>query len=784
MGFQLSSTATIDRCHFSQPHLAAKHTTPHSGLVAQNCEIPDKPRHGLKPRHNGFRLQDASQSIGDNACDFASPIVSITQGNGSRKAGKGQRVNVDLGLKLFGAQDAQRRCDCPTSSGSYQPENRLIAVKFHAAKRLQFQPCQMRSDLAPHQLAAIIMQKRKLAELCKIARCPCQKASGHGQNKRVAQQWRLVNAIGQVKRLGIDAYINTSASDFFDDQMAGRGLQRQITLRQHTGKSNGQLRRNIRIKIVDNSKAQASKAGHILQGHCRPTLAQLCQGILHVHQISPPCARKGKRPMPVIDQTLAKRHFQLFQLLRSCGSAETQVFGSVLQTAGTGDFFEHLEGAQGKCFAKNLRQDNHFWLEEVSGQYASNNRGILIMTDVFRKSFTQQEPISELAIARATEVMRSGRLHRYNVAAGEIGPVAEFERAFADWLDVPFALALSSGGQALQIALRAAGVTPGDRVLTNGFTLAPVPGAIAAVGARPLLVETNENLRPDLDDLETKAATSHARVLMLSNMRGHLPDMEAIADICVRHNMILMEDCAHTMGAKWKGKQSGTFGIAGCFSTQTYKHMNSGEGGILTSDDPAFMARATILSGSYMLYARHGAGPEEQFFKDARYDMPNCSARMDAVRAVLLLDQIGTLPDRIARWNLRYQAVESGLSHVKGISLPRRPNEESYVGSSIQFLVPQSWRADNCTRFTDAVAARGVDLKWFGAREPKAFTSRYDSWRYAAPDPLPATDAVLARLFDMRLPLTFEVSDCVQIASILADEFRRENQPSNLTGQE
>lgn len=404
------------------------------------------------------------------------------------------------------------------------------------------------------------------------------------------------------------------------------------------------------------------------------------------------------------------------------------------------------------------------------------------MTDVFRKSFTQQEPISEAAISRAADLMRTGRLHRYNVAPGEIGPVAEFERAFANWLGVPFALALASGGQALQIALRAAGVKPGDRVLTNGFTLAPVPGAIAAVGARPLLVETNENLRPDLVDLETKAAASKARVLLLSNMRGHLPDMEAVQAICARHGLLLIEDCAHTMGAAWKGKQSGTFGIAGCFSTQTYKHMNSGEGGILTSDDPVFMARATVLSGSYMLYARHGAGPDVKYFKDLRYDMPNCSARMDALRATLLLDQIGSLPDRIVRWNDRYRVVENRLAAVAGLSLPQRPNEESYVGSSIQFLVPAAWDEKNCTQFTAATAARGVEVKWFGAAEPKAFTSRYDSWRYAQPDRLPATDAVLARLFDMRLPLTFDLADCALISEILAEQFSIENRKSSHAG--
>ena len=398
------------------------------------------------------------------------------------------------------------------------------------------------------------------------------------------------------------------------------------------------------------------------------------------------------------------------------------------------------------------------------------------MTGVFGKSFTQQEPISEHAISMAADVMRSGRLHRYNVANGEIGPVAEFEAAFARWLGVPFALAVTSGGQALQIALRAAGVKPGDRVLTNSFTLAPVPGAIAAVGAQPLLVETDENLRPDLNDLEAKAATGQARVLLLSNMRGHLPDMEAVQDIAARYDLLLMEDCAHTMGATWKSKQSGTFGIAGCFSTQTYKHMNSGEGGILTSDDPAFIARAIILSGSYMLFARHGAGPAAEYFADARYDMPNCSARMDAVRATLLLDQIRSLPDRIDRWNQRYRAVENGLSHVAGLTLPRRPNEEGYVGSSIQFLVPRNWKPLNCSRFVDAAASQGVEIKWFGAAEPKGFTSRYDSWHYAKPEPLPKTDAVLARLFDMRLPLTFDIADCAQIAAILADEFIRECQ--------
>lgn len=94
----------------------------------------------------------------------------------------------------------------------------------------------------------------------------------------------------------------------------------------------------------------------------------------------------------------------------------------------------------------------------------------------FTRSFTQQEPIPEDAIAAAVEVMQTGRLHRYNTAPGEESQAAALEREVAAWQGSRFALACASGGAALRIALRAAGIGLGDTVLTNGFTLAPVPG--------------------------------------------------------------------------------------------------------------------------------------------------------------------------------------------------------------------------------------------------------------------------------------------------------------------
>lgn len=387
---------------------------------------------------------------------------------------------------------------------------------------------------------------------------------------------------------------------------------------------------------------------------------------------------------------------------------------------------------------------------------------------VFTKPFTQQEPIPEEAIAKAVEVMRHGRLHRYNTLEGEVAEAALLEDEFATYLGVPYCLACASGGYAMHVALRSAGVEHGAPVLTNAYTLSPVPGSIDNAGGRAVLVEITDDYTIDLADLERKAEASGAKFLLLSHMRGHIADMDAIAEICQRRGIALIEDCAHTMGACWKGRKSGTFGIAACFSTQTYKHMNSGEGGFLTTVDPALMARAVIFSGSYMLYSRHVAAPDEEEFLEARLDTPNYSGRMDNLRAAILRPQLRTLNEKCRRWNELYRTLEEGLRRVPGITLPVRSPDEDYVGSSIQFSL-NGLSEEELQSVLRGCAERGVELKWFGAAEPKGFTSRYDSWRYLAPQQdLPQTRRVLTHLCDMRVPLTFDEEDCRQIVKVIA----------------
>ncbi len=140
-----------------------------------------------------------------------------------------------------------------------------------------------------------------------------------------------------------------------------------------------------------------------------------------------------------------------------------------------------------------------------------------------------------------------------------------------------------------------------------------------------------------------------------------------------------------TMGARWKGIISGNFGDVACFSTQTYKHINSGEGGFLTTNNPELAARAVVGSGSYMLYGTHGVIPPEDVFRQVRLDSPNCSARLDNLRAALLRGQLPVIDENIHRWNVRYRILEEGLRSASAIDIVERKQHEEFVGSSIQF---------------------------------------------------------------------------------------------------
>jgi dTDP-4-amino-4,6-dideoxygalactose transaminase len=382
---------------------------------------------------------------------------------------------------------------------------------------------------------------------------------------------------------------------------------------------------------------------------------------------------------------------------------------------------------------------------------------------------TAQEPIPPAGVQAALAVMASGKLHRYGETGARPGEVSLLEAQFARALGRRYCVALNSCGSAMFVALKALGVQPGEPVLCNAFTLAPVPGAIAHAGAQPLLVDCTASYTIDLDDLERKAAASGARVLLLSHMRGHVADMDRVSDLCRRLRLTLVEDCAHTMGAGWGDRPTGSFGVAGCFSLQSYKHANAGEGGLLVTDDDDLAAQAILLSGSYQLYGAHLLRPDDAVMARWAPVTPNCSLRMSNLAAAVARPQLDdALRERGARWNQRYHWLVQALAGVPHLTVPARDPRERFIASSIQFSLDLPAQA--IARFLAAAAQRGVHVKWFGAPQPVGFTSVWHHWRYLTlPQHLPNAERVLAGLCDMRLPLTLTEADCQRIAAHLRD---------------
>jgi dTDP-4-amino-4,6-dideoxygalactose transaminase len=378
-------------------------------------------------------------------------------------------------------------------------------------------------------------------------------------------------------------------------------------------------------------------------------------------------------------------------------------------------------------------------------------------------------PIPESAIEQAVALMRTGRLHRYGEYQGSEPHVALFEQEYAAYLGSRFAVGVNSGGCAIFLGLKVAGVEPGDKVLVNGFNLAPVPGAIHHAGADAVLVEVNTDYRINLEDLQSKAEESGAKALLLTHMRGHIADMEELVSICKRYNLVLIEDCAHTMGAKWNNTFTGRFGAVGCFSTQTFKHINSGEGGILVTDDEEIAAKAILYSGSYMLYGQHLSAPPQQVFDRLKPHIPNFSMRMSNLVACILRPQLEQMEQRGARWNKLYSALESRLNRLEGICVPARETKEQFVASSIQFHV-DGLDHRQLGEFVGRCTSRGVAIKWFGREHAMGYTSQYHHWEYLQPQELPGTREMLATTCDMRIPLSLTEHHCDVIAEIIGQE--------------
>lgn len=383
------------------------------------------------------------------------------------------------------------------------------------------------------------------------------------------------------------------------------------------------------------------------------------------------------------------------------------------------------------------------------------------------KNIKQADPIPTEGIDEAVELMKAGTLYRYNVKSKEESVVSLCEKEIGEYTGHKYVVSLNSCGSALFLALKAAGVQPGDKVLTNAFTFTAVPSAIEHSGGTAVYVETERGLRIDADDLEAKMESSGAKYLMVSHMRGKIADMDRIKAMCEKHGVYLIEDAAHSLGVFWNGKHTGHHGNIACISSQSYKMLNSGEGGFLVTNDPAVAAKVAVYAGAYeALHEKHITVPSAEHFEGLSAELPNYSMRMDAVRAAMIRPQIKTVNSRRDKYNERYYKLKGRLEKLKGVSVPEQYEQVTIVGDSLQFAL-ESASAKEIADFMDACKARNLAVELFGDDGNARY---FKNWKFAPADcHLPQTERVIKSTLDVRMPLMWDEQDFDDMYNVIEE---------------
>lgn len=380
--------------------------------------------------------------------------------------------------------------------------------------------------------------------------------------------------------------------------------------------------------------------------------------------------------------------------------------------------------------------------------------------DVSLKRF---KPVPEEGIEAAVELMRRGDTFRYGAASPDASQVSRLEREFSAQLGVRHTVAVNSCGSALFLALKAAGVQPGDPVLLNAFTFTAVPSAVVHAGGRPVYVECDRGWRLDPDDLDAAAEASGAKVLVLSYMRGHIPNLDRVVEICERHDLFLIEDCAHALCSRWRGRPLGTFGDMATFSAQSSKALAAGEGGFLCTDDDDFAARGLLMSGSYERQWRNHLGVPE-LVRELEQELPSFSLRMSEIAGAVLRPQLSRLHELDLVHRRKHHLLASLLQHHPHLEIPPPLEHADQLGDTLQFHLVglQPAQAD---RVVELAALEGVPLQIFGRG---ANARDYRNWRYAPADrDLPRTRDAIAFACDLPLGAHLEDDHLYAIADAL-----------------
>lgn len=310
-----------------------------------------------------------------------------------------------------------------------------------------------------------------------------------------------------------------------------------------------------------------------------------------------------------------------------------------------------------------------------------------------------------------------------------MGPyLTRFEEATARFVGARYGVACSNGTTAIHLALAAAGVGPGDEVIVPDFTLIACANMVILAGAKPVFVDVDARtwgLDPRL--IEAKL-TNRTKAIMAVHMYGHPCDMDPILDLARRRRLVVLEDCAESHGAEYKGRKTGGIGTVAAFSFYGNKIVTTGEGGMVVTDDKAVADRARLL--------RNQAFEEPRF---VHHDI-GFNYRLTNLQAAIGLAQVERLAEKVER---KREIARTYLDLLDGVSEVTLPVEEPWA-KNVYWMFGILLR-DAFGRSRDDVMTR---LKMTGVETRAFFHPLHAQPAYAGADPrLPAVDG------------TFPVSD-------------------------
>jgi perosamine synthetase len=304
--------------------------------------------------------------------------------------------------------------------------------------------------------------------------------------------------------------------------------------------------------------------------------------------------------------------------------------------------------------------------------------------------------------------------------------VGRFEREFARFCEVRYAVATSNGTTALHLALATLGIGPGDEVLVPDLTFVATANVVRYTGATPVLVDAHPvTWTLDPDDARRKL-TPRTRAIIPVHVYGHPADLDPLLALARAHGLQVVEDAAEAHGARYKGRRVGGLGHVGAFSFYGNKIITTGEGGMVVTDDPALAERAAFLRDHAMDPRRRYYHPEIGF----NYRMTNIQAAIGCAQ----MEQAETILDRRKTIAAAYEAELAGVSGLT--RPPAEPWAENVYWMYSVLVEPAFGRDRDAVR--EGLRARGVDSRPF-------FVPLHDLPPYRSAAPFPVASALAAK---------------------------------------